>query len=504
MRIGIACLLTILTTTRIAGADPAKTDAHVVQSGTHDTSASNKETTNDSGGSNSVTITTTTSGETTTARDPWVILQQTPGVSSTASVSGDKTFEIDDVKLPDTTADLYADAANDTLAAGVGYMKVLSTRLVTLSAIMAFPLTLIITIHRLRRTHRLDTFHAMRTYLYITLALMLVLWSAIALLRARNLRGENMETLAIYNDATQILDGIHAPAWFSSVITRGLSVAVGHDYSREDVSDTRQESSAPQRVTDWALIIAVATFSIALGKFIDEHVITRAQQSKARDCLIKLFIYLERPRVPQLEKPVLRIVALVKRRLGRAFWPLILLVSYWLFVSAIYVMRSITLGRPDRSYPKYVLLWTTDHPLWLCYALIALVTLAAANLILALSLRLAHRTTSWRVLMWITTGVVASSLIVLDGYTILVVFFPLAYAYGRFVPFAAFALAALPTMLVTVTTFTLVVIRNVLLAIRTIVLHVFDRASDPRTSPLTYLTAAAAVIAVGVKAIAGL
>lgn len=447
----------------------------------------------------SATATTGDPTETTTAQDPWVILQNTPGVSLDTVTAG--PTDLDGIHTIDIISDAKQLAAeDDTFLAGLKFAGVVMTILTLASLVVALPPAIIFTIRRRRRAATRVFAYAIRTYVYCTVATLFVLWSAISLLRAIETRGENMETLAIHNDVRFLLQNARAPTVLVAVVMRVLTVVVGSPSEIAAGFDAATSVSGAGQSGSWALVLAMTAFIIALAKFVDDHVITLRQQSRARDFLIKLFIYFEAPKIPAFEVPVIRAAAWAKARLGRWFWLITVVVSYWLFVSAVFLMRRVVIGPADRSYPIYVALWVTDHPLWLCYILVALGTLAAANIALVLALRRARVEMPLKSLLWITLGVAVALVIILDGYTVLVLFFPIALPYGLFIPFAAFLIAAFPAFLVATVALALLVIRNILAGFRAIALHIFDHASDPRTSPLAYLSAAIALLVVGVKA----
>jgi hypothetical protein len=69
----------------------------------------------------------------------------------------------------------------------------------------------------------------------------------------------------------------------------------------------------------WALLLALAAFIIAIGKFLGNYHFSKAAKDSARSVLVRMFVWLEDRSVPDLSKPILILMhRLFVARLGRS------------------------------------------------------------------------------------------------------------------------------------------------------------------------------------------
>jgi hypothetical protein len=98
-------------------------------------------------------------------------------------------------------------------------------------------------------------------------------------------------------------------------------------------------------------------------------------------------------------------------------------------------------------------------------------------------------------------GAAMSLGIVLNGYIGLLFFFPIKPTYGMFIPFGAIVLSSLPALSTGLLVLALLALHAFLATVRAVLLHIFDKASDPKVSPFTYATTLLSLLLLGLKAL---
>jgi hypothetical protein len=304
----------------------------------------------------------------------------------------------------------------------------------------------------------------------------------------------------IWADSVSLLTAL-SPPLPPRLVTAAERRAGKYDVNLSEVDQhgATQKKNKPIR---WALVLALGAVVVGAGRYLDDYMISKELKSRIRDFLIMAFLFVEKPSIPEFEKPLLRALDWVWARLRLWTVPLLLVSAYWVFVTFIYLTRQIIVGPAEKPYWKYLALWPFDSPGWLLYTLWALITVLGSIAILVLFLRLAKRRESLPGRLGLALlGVAASLAVVLNGYIGLILFFPVAIAYGDIIPFGAIILSSLPSLSTGLLILTLLLLRALLAVIRAILLHVFDKASDPKVCPFTYATTLVSLIFLGLKAL---
>jgi hypothetical protein len=259
----------------------------------------------------------------------------------------------------------------------------------------------------------------------------------------------------------------------------------------------------------WALLLALAAFIIAIGKFLDDYHISKATKDSARSVLVRIFVWLDDRTVPDLSKPILiSMHRLFVARLGRLI-AVSIIFSYWATVSALYICRSFFGPSNTRSYIGYLLGgWIPEDGIWFTTAPLVASMAVPAMLGLTFIAYFFHRASlarsKPRCIALLISGVVGSICISLVGSK-------LAYLYDKlngsvnYDGTSVLAIASLASVVVPVVfaslTAMLIVCRWCLRLVKLVLLNVFNVASSPEKSPFIYASSLLSVGMLGVKII---
>ena len=88
---------------------------------------------------------------------------------------------------------------------------------------------------------------------------------------------------------------------------------------------------------EWGLWIAACTLIVSAAKFVDEYHITNSIKSRARDGLIKIFLFLDRPQIANFPAALYGYLAATLKRIGRTASIVVAFVAYFAIVASFYV-----------------------------------------------------------------------------------------------------------------------------------------------------------------------
>lgn len=254
--------------------------------------------------------------------------------------------------------------------------------------------------------------------------------------------------------------------------------------------------------SQWAFWIAVSAFIAGAGKFLDENHIGAAQKAATRTTLVRMFLWLDQRRVPDLGEPLLRL----GRRLARPPTLLLLLVvpafTYWSIVTAFYVGREFFGPANVESYWSYLASWIPSGPtaaFWVAFlALFAVPALLGLVLIARYFHRASLAQNQWHSVVLLVKGVAGSVAVSLAGATLALAFGGGA-GYALPILIAASLASALLPLLFVLATLALILCRLALRLSQQVLLQIFNVASSPEKSPFTYASSLLGVLVLGGK-----
>ncbi len=267
---------------------------------------------------------------------------------------------------------------------------------------------------------------------------------------------------------------------------------------------------------NWGLWGAASALIVAIGIFIDRYHLSNNVKDSARTFLIKCFLAVERPKIPQFAQSAVGFL----RKLWRSWWHLgllaFMLFVYWAVVSVFYLGRIVLGIRAEIPYLRYVLTWIpfdNTAPFWVAVLVWgALVGVAALLAVSAILLKINTTGNVWEQLSW-------SFLAYLIGWTFVAAGTPvslLIFSHGpefQAIPASAhltekplFSLilsffSSVPALFYSNIVFLLILLRLILKAAQRVLLNVFNVASSPRNSPFAYLCSLLGIGVFGIKLI---
>jgi hypothetical protein len=431
-----------------------------------------------------------------TAKDPWAILG--------SDVSDFVTTDVGDLQGPEENDDPVDHETFGKFLANFSLLKLFGGWYLAWAIFVAGLLSLIflLVLRRWWPHVRLKTV-GLRRAMLLFFCLLLLYWSFVSWIRFLYLLSDPPFGYSFRSETIRILSSISPPLPGSLVVKshEWLSNMLGLDGGPEYLSESNVKTSW----LPWPLVLALGALLVAIGKYADDYMLNSADKSRIRDYLIRAFLYLEKPSIPEFEKPFIGTANWLWSRLR--FWslPALIVLSYWAFVTFVFFARQIIVGPPPKPYWRYLMTWALDSPMWLLYTLWALGTIMSSILCLAIFLRFAKAAQSMagRLLLVLFGSVIAQA-IVFNGYIGLLFFFGVGIPYGVFIPLGAIVISILPAWFITFSTLCLIITRAWVAGLRAVLLHIFDKASDPRVSPFIYATTLLSIILLGIKVISEL
>lgn len=254
---------------------------------------------------------------------------------------------------------------------------------------------------------------------------------------------------------------------------------------------------------EWAIWFAVAALVVGGGKFLDDYHIRTSTKSKAREYLVRAFLWLDAKTVPDLGGAIL---LLTRRLLSlRAVIVMLaaLLFATWATMTAFYVGRAIYGPPHTEGYLLYIANWLTrSESLFWGGFLTALVVPSTLGLIVTASWfrSASDATTGPKRITFLAVGLLLGAGLALSGTALLLATLGTGGYRVLLIPTASVAATALPAVLFIVT-ISLMFVRCLLYAGQRLALNVFDVASAPATSPFTYLFALMGIVTLAAKAV---
>ena len=252
----------------------------------------------------------------------------------------------------------------------------------------------------------------------------------------------------------------------------------------------------------WAFWIAIAAFIAGAGKFLDENHIGEKRKASTRTALIRMFLWLDQRKVPDLGEPLLRLGRRLHGSPSLLLLPFGLAFSYWAIVTAFYIGREFFGPANVEGYWSYLAGWIPSDRTAIMWVGFLVLFSVPALVGLALIANYFHRASlaesQWQVLGLLTKGIVGSIAVSLLGAA-------LALAFGRAAGYALPILvtASLASVIVPalflLLTIALVICRLALRLSQRILLQIFNVASSPEKSPFTYATSLLGVLVLGGK-----
>ena len=248
----------------------------------------------------------------------------------------------------------------------------------------------------------------------------------------------------------------------------------------------------------WALVIAVAAFLIGSGKFIDDFYpeSTGTIKGRLQTLLVRLFLKLERVKIPDLPMTISRFVFSADHRLTLKRIA-VMSVIYFIIVFIIYCVLTYTVASINiRSVPLMAFVASCfATPIFMC------ISLPFGRL----GIKLIRRT-NLAIQRFLTPIFLIGITVIITVLTFVIVETLSWEMHGKFVPYimdlhnynvviaaiGIFIMMTIPGALIEPTIPILIVaaLSGILLAylflVRIILMAIFEKASDPKKSPFAY------------------
>lgn len=267
---------------------------------------------------------------------------------------------------------------------------------------------------------------------------------------------------------------------------------------------------------------------VAAGAFLDKYHVTTKAKSKTRELLIRAFLFLDRPLLPDIPRSIYR-VAVGCLRGPKWLWIIAFLFGGYVSITTVfYVGRLLTHNPPERPYLQYVTFWLLgpDAIFWVGFVFWTLFFGWASIRSAGAMLRRWNRGKTWSRLVYLFLAPLLLTLcgsISYIGLFILgnvvielhpewtyslpatVPMIPLGYAGLIVDPYFILALTMLvsaPMLFLCVSLLAITILQWLIALFQWLATHILDAASAPETSPFTYATALLGIVVMTVKLLA--
>jgi hypothetical protein len=264
----------------------------------------------------------------------------------------------------------------------------------------------------------------------------------------------------------------------------------------------------------WGLWIAISASLVGAGTFLDRFHVSDDQRNIFRGFLIKCFVYLEKPVIPDYSKACFSFVFKIWKAWRYLGFIAFIFLLYVFIISAFYIGRVFLEDPPEHGYLIYVLNWLSldENPFYWGGVLLWGIGLGFLSIYVVSILlkRINLHESVLPQLGWSFLANIAAYLFVFVGFMSAFTLFsagPDAYtipASGPMMSMSPFILAlsftvVLPSILWVGLIGNLIFLRLISKIIRSVLLNIFDVASDPKHSPFTYVCSLAGVLILAMK-----